>query len=217
MALSVLLSSNPVLKNMWPEGKLSIMEVTKRPLTAATLFKNSMIALVDNLASKEPYYVRCIKPNDKKSPQIFDDERCRHQVEYLGLLENVRVRRAGFAFRQVYEKFLHRPRGFPPFIRALFLVHQVQDDLGIHLAQPRPPFRQRSCEETHRTVWLSGRRGLREDQDFHPHPRTLFTLEELRAQMLVRIVLFLQKVIVRFTDMEEALPRCSQKSVEPFL
>ena len=48
----MLLSSNPVLKNMWPEGKLSITEVTKRPLTAATLFKNSMIALVDNLASK---------------------------------------------------------------------------------------------------------------------------------------------------------------------
>ncbi|XP_064030299.1 unconventional myosin-Id isoform X3 [Pogoniulus pusillus] len=45
-------SSNPVLKMMWPEGKLSITEVTKRPLTAATLFKNSMIALVDNLALK---------------------------------------------------------------------------------------------------------------------------------------------------------------------
>ncbi|KFQ54013.1 Unconventional myosin-Id, partial [Nestor notabilis] len=100
------LCSNPVLKMMWPEGKLSITEVTKRPLTAATLFKNSMIALVDNLASKEPYYVRCIKPNDKKSPQLFDEERCRHQVEYLGLLENVRVRRAGFAYRQTYEKFL---------------------------------------------------------------------------------------------------------------
>ncbi|NXJ72343.1 MYO1D protein, partial [Rostratula benghalensis] len=56
----------------------------------------------------EPYYVRCIKPNDKKSPQLFDEERCRHQVEYLGLLENVRVRRAGFAYRQTYEKFLHR-------------------------------------------------------------------------------------------------------------
>ncbi|XP_015278854.1 PREDICTED: unconventional myosin-Id-like [Gekko japonicus] len=100
-------SSNPVLKKMWPEGKLSITEVTKRPLTAATLFKNSMIALVDNLGSKEPFYVRCIKPNDKKSPQLFDEERCRHQVEYLGLLENVRVRRAGFAYRQTYEKFLH--------------------------------------------------------------------------------------------------------------
>lgn len=37
---------------MWPEGKLSITEVTKRPLTAATLFKNSMISLVENLACK---------------------------------------------------------------------------------------------------------------------------------------------------------------------
>lgn len=45
-------SSNPVLKVMWPEGKLSITEVTKRPLTAGTLFKNSMISLVENLASK---------------------------------------------------------------------------------------------------------------------------------------------------------------------
>ncbi|KAL7977827.1 hypothetical protein Chor_010779 [Crotalus horridus] len=56
----------------------------------------------------EPYYVRCIKPNDHKSPLLFDEERCRHQVSYLGLLENVRVRRAGFAYRQPYHRFLLR-------------------------------------------------------------------------------------------------------------
>jgi myosin-1 len=32
----------------------------------------------------------------------------RHQVKYLGLLENVRVRRAGFAYRQEYERFFRR-------------------------------------------------------------------------------------------------------------
>lgn len=52
MFFSFCSSSNPVLKGMWPEGKLSITEVTKRPLTAATLFKNSMISLVENLACK---------------------------------------------------------------------------------------------------------------------------------------------------------------------
>ncbi|TMS18199.1 Unconventional myosin-Ig [Larimichthys crocea] len=46
-------SANPVLKEMWPDGHLSITEVTKRPLTAATLFKNSIVALVDKLACKE--------------------------------------------------------------------------------------------------------------------------------------------------------------------
>lgn len=45
-------SANPVLKEMWPDGQLSITEVTKRPLTAATLFKNSIVALVDKLSCK---------------------------------------------------------------------------------------------------------------------------------------------------------------------
>jgi len=52
--------------------------------------------------------VRCIKPNEDKSPTQFNYERCKHQVMYLGLLENVRVRRAGFAFRMNYTRFLLR-------------------------------------------------------------------------------------------------------------
>nr|XP_033774299.1 LOW QUALITY PROTEIN: unconventional myosin-Id [Geotrypetes seraphini] len=171
-------SSNPVLKGMWPEGKLSITEVTKRPLTAATMFKNSMIALVDNLASKEPYYVRCIKPNDKKSPQLFDEERCRHQVEYLGLLENVRVRRAGFAYRQAYEKFLHRYKMISEFT---WPNHDLSSDK----------------EAIRRLIDYCGFQhdvAYGKTKIFIRTPRTLFTLEEKRAQMLIRIIIFLQKV-----------------------
>ncbi|XP_014680057.1 PREDICTED: unconventional myosin-Id-like, partial [Priapulus caudatus] len=95
-----------LLKMMWPEGAQHIGEVTKRPATAATIFKNSMIALVEHLAQKAPYYVRCVKPNEVKSPVVFDDKRVLHQVNYLGLLENVRVRRAGFAYRMQYGRFI---------------------------------------------------------------------------------------------------------------
>jgi myosin-1 len=52
--------------------------------------------------------VRCIKPNEDKSPTGFNNERVVHQVSYLGLLENVRVRRAGFAHRITYQRFLKR-------------------------------------------------------------------------------------------------------------
>lgn len=45
-------SKDPTLRAMWPDGQQDITEVTKRPLTAGTLFKNSMVALVENLASK---------------------------------------------------------------------------------------------------------------------------------------------------------------------
>ena len=34
--------------------------------------------------------------------------RVKHQVEYLGLKENIRVRRAGFAYRRQFAKFLQR-------------------------------------------------------------------------------------------------------------
>jgi hypothetical protein len=38
----------------------------------------------------------------------FDAPLVRHQVAYLGLFENVRVRRAGFAYRQEYKQALDR-------------------------------------------------------------------------------------------------------------
>ena len=38
----------------------------------------------------------------------FDAPLVRHQVAYLGLFENIRVRRAGFAYRQEYKQALDR-------------------------------------------------------------------------------------------------------------
>uniref|UniRef100_A0A665W305 Myosin ID n=1 Tax=Echeneis naucrates TaxID=173247 RepID=A0A665W305_ECHNA len=171
-------SSNTVLKAMWPEGKLSITEVTKRPLTAATLFKNSMISLVENLACKEPYYVRCIKPNDVKSPLLFEIERCRHQVEYLGLLENVRVRRAGFAYRQTYPRFLQRYKMISEFT---WPNHDLPSD------REAVKKLMQGCGFDHDAAYGKTKVFIRT-------PRTLFSLEEQRAEMVQRIVLFLQKV-----------------------
>ncbi|NWY04567.1 MYO1G protein, partial [Nothoprocta ornata] len=170
-------SADPVLRAMWPDGEQSITEVTKRPLTAATLFKNSMVALVDNLASKEPYYVRCIKPNDAKSPELFDEERCRHQVSYLGLLENVRVRRAGFAYRQPYDRFLQRYKMTCEYTWPNHLMATDRDAAEALLEQ----------------------HGFQKDvaygrtKVFIRTPRTLFSLEQARAQLIPIIVLLLQK------------------------
>jgi myosin-1 len=54
----------------------------------------------------QPSYVRCIKSNEEKRSDLFDKGPVTHQIKYLGLLENIRVRRAGFCHRQVFEKFL---------------------------------------------------------------------------------------------------------------
>uniref|UniRef100_A0A8C1E4D9 Myosin IHb n=1 Tax=Cyprinus carpio carpio TaxID=630221 RepID=A0A8C1E4D9_CYPCA len=44
----------------------------------------------------------------------FDDVMVRHQVKYLGLMEHLRVRRAGFAYRRRYEIFLKRYKALCP-------------------------------------------------------------------------------------------------------
>merc|ERR1711953_1535754 len=84
-------SKNEVISKMWKDGSQSVNVVNKRPPAAGTLFKQSMQELIKNLASKDPYYVRCVKPNEVKSSQRFDVERVKHQVAYLGLVENIRV------------------------------------------------------------------------------------------------------------------------------
>uniref|UniRef100_A0A8C1JI68 Osteoclast-stimulating factor 1 n=1 Tax=Cyprinus carpio TaxID=7962 RepID=A0A8C1JI68_CYPCA len=64
--------------------------------------------LVQTLMKCTPHYIRCIKPNETKKPRDWEESRVRHQVEYLGLRENIRVRRAGYAYRRVFKKFLQR-------------------------------------------------------------------------------------------------------------
>ncbi|XP_023667743.2 unconventional myosin-Ig isoform X2 [Paramormyrops kingsleyae] len=171
-------STDPVLRDMWPEGRLSITEVTKRPLTAATLFKNSIISLVDNLACKVPYYVRCIKPNEMKSPMLFDDARCQHQVAYLGLLENVRVRRAGFAYRQPYDRFLQR---YKMTCEYTWPNHLMESDKEAVEAIVRQHGFSESVEYGHSKLFVRT-------------PRSLFTLEQERNALIPILVLFLQKV-----------------------
>ncbi|XP_014852114.1 PREDICTED: unconventional myosin-Ig-like isoform X1 [Poecilia mexicana] len=171
-------SSNPVLKEMWPDGQLSITEVTKRPLTAATLFKTSIVALVDKLACKEPYYVRCIKPNEMKSPVLFDDARCQHQVAYLGLLENVMVRRAGFAYRQQYPRFLQRYKMTCEYTWPNHLMATDREAVEAIITQHG----------------FQGDVAYGQTKLFVRTPRTLFTLEQERATLVPILVLFLQKV-----------------------
>ncbi|CAO3663751.1 unnamed protein product [Umbelopsis ramanniana] len=80
----------------------------RRPPTAGDKIKTSCNALVSKLMQCHPSYIRTIKPNDNKSSSEYDNSRVLHQVKYLGLCENIRVRRAGFAYRTTFEKFVER-------------------------------------------------------------------------------------------------------------
>jgi len=72
------------------------------------------LALMADLEKTSLHYIRCIKPNETKSPAQFVDELVETQSLYLGLLENVKVRRAGYSFRMPYEIFVAKYKCVTP-------------------------------------------------------------------------------------------------------
>ncbi|EDK46266.1 myosin-5 [Lodderomyces elongisporus NRRL YB-4239] len=103
-------SSNAfVTQTLFPPNLLSeLVDSKKRPETASDKIKKSANILVDTLSQATPSYIRTIKPNQTKKPRDYDNQQVLHQIKYLGLKENVRIRRAGFAYRSTFQRFVQR-------------------------------------------------------------------------------------------------------------
>ncbi|KAF8215889.1 microfilament motor [Mycena galopus ATCC 62051] len=99
-------SGNQFLQTLFPDRPDPNSK--KRPPTAGDRIKASAGALVDNLMKAQPSYIRTIKPNQNRSGSEYDTKAILHQIKYLGLEENIRVRRAGFAYRNTFEKMVER-------------------------------------------------------------------------------------------------------------
>ena len=99
-------SSNSFVHSLFPHEVNQ--DDKRRPPTAGDKIKASANELVATLMKAQPSYIRTIKPNENKSPAEYNTHNVMHQIKYLGLQENVRIRRAGFAYRQTFEKFVER-------------------------------------------------------------------------------------------------------------
>jgi len=73
-------------------------------------FKESLTLLMKMLSDANPYFVRCLKPNMEKVKGNFRDDTVMNQLRYSGMLETVRIRRAGFPVRRPFTDFMFRYR-----------------------------------------------------------------------------------------------------------
>ncbi|NXD58709.1 MYO1A protein, partial [Corvus moneduloides] len=166
-----------LLRSLFPEGDPQKVSL-KLPPTAGFQFKSSVALLMKNLYSKNPNYIRCIKPNDTKSAMVFTPELVLAQVRYLGLMENVRVRRAGYAFRQLYGPFLQRykmlnPRTWPRWDGG--------DREGAEVLLAGLAFPAEELAFGHTKIFIRS-------------PRTLFDLEQQRQERVAQLATLIQKV-----------------------
>ncbi|KAJ1550315.1 cytochrome c oxidase subunit 1, partial [Nowakowskiella sp. JEL0078] len=104
-------SSVPFLSKLFPKqvddkkgNNLSSAKGSGK-VTASGYFKGQLTTLVSTLALTQPHYVRCIKPNDTKKAFVFDDSYLVNQLRYSGMLETIRIRKAGFTIRLKFDSF----------------------------------------------------------------------------------------------------------------
>ncbi|KAJ1445727.1 P-loop containing nucleoside triphosphate hydrolase protein [Pelagophyceae sp. CCMP2097] len=74
--------------------------------TVGSQFKAQLKALMRTVSATKPHYVRCLKPNDKNLPNLFQRKRVAEQLRYGGVLEAVRVARSGFPVRLAHVEFV---------------------------------------------------------------------------------------------------------------
>lgn len=82
----------------------------KPPHTVTGQFQLSLQTLMEALNTANPFFIRCIKSNANKEPNVFGDEMVTRQLRYTGMLETVRIRQAGFNVRLSYDEFIHHYR-----------------------------------------------------------------------------------------------------------
>ncbi|XP_076967218.1 unconventional myosin-Ia isoform X2 [Tamandua tetradactyla] len=168
---------HPLLHSLFPEGDPRQTSL-KRPMTVGAQFKNSVAVLMKNLYSKNPNYIRCIKPNEHQQQGQFSSNLVEVQVRYLGLLENVRVRRAGYAYRQGYRSFLERYRLLS---RSTWPRWNGGDREGVEKVMGELSV---ASEEL----------AFGKTKIFIRSPKTLFYLEEQRRLRLQQLATLIQKV-----------------------
>ncbi|XP_021103173.1 unconventional myosin-XV [Heterocephalus glaber] len=91
-------------------GKSSSMTRLYKAHTVAAKFQQSLLDLVEKMERCNPLFVRCLKPNHKKEPSLFEPDVVMAQLRYSGVLETVRIRKEGFPVRLPFQMFIDRYR-----------------------------------------------------------------------------------------------------------
>ncbi|XP_069492667.1 unconventional myosin-XVI isoform X2 [Ambystoma mexicanum] len=97
-------------KLMKKKGASTFLQRLERggPITVATQLRKSLTDIIGKLQNSTPHFLHCIKPNNSKLPDTFDNFYVSAQLQYIGVLEMVKIIRHGFPVRLSFPDFLSR-------------------------------------------------------------------------------------------------------------
>ncbi|XP_063608871.1 myosin heavy chain, muscle-like [Penaeus indicus] len=77
-------------------------------ITVSSGYREQLANLMKTLNATQPHFIRCIVPNETKSPGVVEAPLIMHQLTCNGVLEGIRICRKGFPNRMPYPDFKHR-------------------------------------------------------------------------------------------------------------
>ncbi|PSR96336.1 Myosin-2 like [Actinidia chinensis var. chinensis] len=127
--LSQLFASNMLNRFQKQASSFQQMGVFDAPKqSVGTKFKGQLFKLMKQLESSTPHFIRCIKPNNKQLPGMYEEDLVLEQLRCCGVLEVVRISRSGYPTRVTHQEFARR-YGF-----LLSEDNACQDPLSISVA-----------------------------------------------------------------------------------
>ncbi|XP_030063162.1 unconventional myosin-X [Microcaecilia unicolor] len=144
-----------------------------RKLTVSLQFKDSLHSLMSTLSSSNPFFIRCIKPNIRKMPDQFDQTLVLNQLRYSGMLETVRIRRAGFPVRRPFQDFCTR---YQVLMRSLTLPDDVRGRCAVLL----------HLNDNSGTEWQLGKTKVFLRESLEHKLEKLREVEVFRAAMIIQ-------------------------------
>merc|ERR1712180_152304 len=76
--------------------------------TVSSGYREQLNNLLTTLNSTEPHFIRCIVPNETKSPGVCTADLIMHQLTCNGVLEGIRICQLGLPNRMIYADFKQR-------------------------------------------------------------------------------------------------------------
>ncbi|TIA91437.1 hypothetical protein E3P99_01084 [Wallemia hederae] len=150
----------------------------KKP-TLGSIFKGSLISLMDTINNTNAHYIRCIKPNEQKKAWDIDSQQVLSQLRACGVLETIKISSAGYPTRWSFAEFTDR---YYPLVSS---EHWPGDMKGLCLQILQDNLKDEDKYQIGLTK-IFFRAGM------------LAYLEKLRADRLNALVTLIQKNILRY-------------------
>ena len=163
--------------------------------TVSSVYLISLNDLMTTLHSTEPHFVRCLVPNTHKKPGDVEPPLIMHQLTCNGVLEGIRICMKGFPNRILYPDFKMRYY----ILGAAEMASSKDNKTAVYAMMDKIEFPREKYKLGHTLVFF--RAGA------------LAYLEEVRDEIVLKLLRWLQGQVRQFTRFREFSKRRDQREL----